>query len=244
MKQNLQKHPDSYFEYWGNQTSIRNYVEARHDTTQEILLILDFFPYSLYSWLPQNQAQVPECLGQLESACQFLEQQGILHRDAHFMNLLTNGELFVLGDFGLWLDPDFELETEEREFLSPHNPYDIREIYLSLAGMTYHLSLGLKPGEKPAKTGGWDFSQLFENLDSGEFLKEKGIHPQTAKSIPRFHSRASLHEHHSPGFFAQPNRKPPVQPDSEFPESVPASSFPRSIPRHFFPWSSEDFPDD
>ena len=47
----------------------------------------------------------------------FLRQHGIVHFDAHFGNVLTDGDEYYLADFGLALDGTFELTATERRFL-------------------------------------------------------------------------------------------------------------------------------
>jgi hypothetical protein len=49
---------------------------------------------------------------------------GLLHFDAHFRNLLTDGRHIYFADFGLATSPRFELSEAESSFLNIHLSYD------------------------------------------------------------------------------------------------------------------------
>ncbi|GIE98248.1 hypothetical protein Ari01nite_57130 [Paractinoplanes rishiriensis] len=54
----------------------------------------------------------------------FLAGQGLVHFDAHFGNLLTDGERVYFADFGLALHTGFGLTPAESGFLRRHAGYD------------------------------------------------------------------------------------------------------------------------
>ncbi|MEJ2132305.1 MAG: hypothetical protein P8Y95_11950, partial [Gammaproteobacteria bacterium] len=51
-------------------------------------------------------------------------------------NMMTDGERTYLGDYGLVLDLEFELDERERRFFREHTHYDDAELTINLA---YHL---------------------------------------------------------------------------------------------------------
>ena len=53
-----------------------------------------------------------------------MSARGLVHFDAHFDNLLTDGRQVYFADFGLALSRDFELSAEEDAFLTDHLVYD------------------------------------------------------------------------------------------------------------------------
>lgn len=53
-----------------------------------------------------------------------MSSHGLVHFDAHFRNLLTDGRLIYFADFGLALSSGFELSAVEEQFLSDHLSYD------------------------------------------------------------------------------------------------------------------------
>lgn len=62
----------------------------------------------------------------------FLRQKGIIHFDAHFYNVVTDGERAYLTDFGLVLDRGFALPPPARAFFRRHTDYDYGEVLACL----------------------------------------------------------------------------------------------------------------
>lgn len=54
----------------------------------------------------------------------FMSSRGLVHFDAHFANILTEGRQLYFADFGLALSYDFDLSAEESRFLTRHLAYD------------------------------------------------------------------------------------------------------------------------
>jgi hypothetical protein len=54
----------------------------------------------------------------------FLRSQGLLHFDAHFLNLLTDGRRIYFADFGLAAHGGFDLDAAETDFHRRHRDYD------------------------------------------------------------------------------------------------------------------------
>lgn len=121
---------EKYSQYWENSIAIRKRVEAINQASSHITLFLEYVPQNLHEWL---QAQIRG--NTAESAIQFVEQEltntntfmnshGLMHFDAHFANILTDGELLYFSDFGLALSSQFELTQSESDFLKVHHNYD------------------------------------------------------------------------------------------------------------------------
>lgn len=53
-----------------------------------------------------------------------MNAHGLMHFDAHFKNILTDGKRLYLSDFGLALSSKFDLTPAEIEFLKQHQSYD------------------------------------------------------------------------------------------------------------------------
>ena len=60
----------------------------------------------------------------LKTTNAFINTHGLVHFDAHFKNILTDGGRLYLSDFGLALSSKFELTQAETEFLKQHKLYD------------------------------------------------------------------------------------------------------------------------
>jgi hypothetical protein len=71
-------------------------------------------------------------LDDLRSTVTFLRTQGMLHFDANFDNVVSDGQHAYLTDFGLVLDRRFALSDAEALFLKQHPYYDYGEVLGSL----------------------------------------------------------------------------------------------------------------
>lgn len=117
-------------DYWGGGPQVRERIEALRTASASVTLFLEHMPYTLHDWLGARIAA-----GEAETACamvdrelmpvaDFLQSQGLLHFDAHFENVLTDGRHLYLADYGLAVSSRFRLSPEEREFLGRHHGYD------------------------------------------------------------------------------------------------------------------------
>jgi serine/threonine protein kinase len=85
-------------------------------------------PYSVEPWLREHPDKLRQVLEDLRDAATFLRERGIVHFDANFDNVLSDGEHAYLTDFGLVLDERFELAPDEASFLKQGAEYDYAEI--------------------------------------------------------------------------------------------------------------------
>jgi len=93
---------------------------------------MEYVPQNLYQWLNSKlkeggraaAAAVTFVDDNLKSTTSFMNERGFMHFDAHFENILTDGELLYFSDFGLAIFSNFELTNAEREFLKRHHNYD------------------------------------------------------------------------------------------------------------------------
>ena len=124
---------DNFVGMWGSSAGVRKRVEEMNCASSEILLFLEYIPQTLLSWLTK-QINASEEAGQealrfadesLQTITSFMSSQGFVHFDAHFKNILTDGKLVYLSDFGLAVCSRFDLSGYEFEFLKAHkNSYD------------------------------------------------------------------------------------------------------------------------
>jgi len=117
-----------HLQFWNNSPEIAVFLQARETAPFEIVLFLEYFPETLQTHLSRESRQCAAFLRQAEAGLQFLNQQGVLHLDAHLANILTDGERVVLSDFGLALDLTFALAPEEKDFWQAHVGYDQAEL--------------------------------------------------------------------------------------------------------------------
>ena len=123
---------EQYCQYWENSSPIRKRVEDLNKASAHIALFLEYIPQNLYDWLSAQitknndaaEAAVAFVDTHLKAATKYINSHGLMHFDAHFKNILTDGERLYLSDFGLALSSKFDLSTAETEFLKHHQSYD------------------------------------------------------------------------------------------------------------------------
>jgi hypothetical protein len=119
---------DGYVRYWGGDTNIGRYMLDRTNARHELVLFLEHLPHVLQPWLLENPGKVRQVLDDLFATITVLRQNEIIHFDAHFHNILTDGERTYLTDFGLVLDRSFALTKEEEAFFDARTHYDYGEV--------------------------------------------------------------------------------------------------------------------
>ncbi|UOX92567.1 hypothetical protein MUY14_18795 [Amycolatopsis sp. FBCC-B4732] len=110
--------------FWHGDPGVRRRLEALDGATADLVLCLEHVPENLTRWLERNPGGVGLAHRDLRAVTEFLAGQGVQHFDAHFANVLTDGERLYLTDFGLAALPDFTLSGAEAEFLARHADHD------------------------------------------------------------------------------------------------------------------------
>jgi hypothetical protein len=121
---------DRMVDYWDGSAAVRGRLEAIERSTASVALFLEHVPQNLVQYLAARVAD-----GTVGSACAMVERElragvsfmnsnGLLHFDAHFRNVLTDGRRLYFTDFGLTASPRFELSPAESAFLARHRDYD------------------------------------------------------------------------------------------------------------------------
>lgn len=118
--------------YWGGRPEVRRRIEALQQSSASLALFLEYIPQTLHKWLTE-QVQADEestdraCSlveGELEAGTSFMNTRGLLHFDAHFQNILTDGRRLYFADYGLALSSQFDLSPSEISFFELHRTYD------------------------------------------------------------------------------------------------------------------------
>ena len=122
----IKKHKD-YVKYWNGNQYVDNYIRERNKAKYEIVLFLEYIPHSLFDWFGSNLKKTGMVSSSMIETIAFLKSKEIVHFDAHFGNILTDGKNCYLTDFGLALDKNFELSKKEQTFLKSHLDYDFSE---------------------------------------------------------------------------------------------------------------------
>jgi hypothetical protein len=87
-------------------------------------------------------------LEDLRRAITFLRKNGMVHFDANFENVLSDGKQAYLTDFGLVLDKRFTLTQDEALFLKQNSSYDYGEVIGSVGFLLYGAYDSLSENEK------------------------------------------------------------------------------------------------
>jgi hypothetical protein len=118
--------------YWGGGSQVRRRIEALQQSSASVALFLEYIPQNLHQWLGEQMDAGGEAADRacamaeknLEAGTSFMNSRGLLHFDAHFENILTDGQRLFFADYGLAISSRFELSQEEAGFFDRHRTYD------------------------------------------------------------------------------------------------------------------------
>ncbi|MFL9657055.1 protein kinase family protein [Streptomyces sp. PB17] len=118
--------------YWGGGSAVRRRIEALQDSTASLVLFLEYIPQNLHDWLgvqieAGDEAAERACSmvdDELNAGIAFMNARGLLHFDAHFENILTDGKRLFFTDYGLAISSRFDLTRDEIDFFDQHRTYD------------------------------------------------------------------------------------------------------------------------
>jgi hypothetical protein len=119
--------------YWAGSSAVRRRLHALARASASVVLFQEFIPHSLDDWLTAQlalgQDATAAACGMVESRLladvAFMNGQGLLHFDAHFGNVLTDGRRLYIADFGLATSPRFDLSPQEIGFLDRNGTHDM-----------------------------------------------------------------------------------------------------------------------
>ncbi len=118
--------------YWGGAPEVRGRIEALSRSPATLTLVLEHIPRNLHEWLGREVEAGGERADRacalverdLPAGIAFMNDRGLLHFDAHFENILTDGHRLYFADYGLALSSAFDLAPDEADFLDRHRTYD------------------------------------------------------------------------------------------------------------------------
>ncbi|WP_433520250.1 protein kinase family protein [Nocardia pseudovaccinii] len=123
---------DRVVDYWEGGAQVRRRLEEQRSSSASIALFLEYIPRNLFGWLGEQLRAGSEAADRalamadrdLAAGIAFMNANGLLHFDAHFQNLLTDGERLYFADYGLAISSRFELAKDELAFFERHRNYD------------------------------------------------------------------------------------------------------------------------
>ncbi|MET8638040.1 protein kinase family protein [Streptomyces sp. NPDC004680] len=118
--------------YWGSGSQVRRRIQALQRSSASVALFLEYIPQNLHQWLSAqveagDQIANRACImveRELAAGTSFMNSRGLLHFDAHFENILTDGRHLYFADYGLAMSSQFELSQDEADFFDRHQTYD------------------------------------------------------------------------------------------------------------------------
>lgn len=125
---------------WEGAPAIRAQLEARHNASARVVLLLEYFPEEVFKWLLKEFAKgvdaavaaVNMVFSNIQAVTTFMRSHDFAHLDFHFRNMLTDGKQIYLTDFGSTSADAFDLSGAERTFLKEHE-YD--DLYRGITGL-------------------------------------------------------------------------------------------------------------
>jgi hypothetical protein len=179
---------DEAVAHWEGSSPVRRRLEAIGRSSSSLVLFLEHLPQTLATWLhdhrdaatgPAGQSPYPWVEEALACGSTFMGSRGLVHFDAHFRNILTDGRALYFADFGLALSSAFDLSAEEAGFLSHHLSYD--RVYTASHLLRYHLLEGLR--------GDTEHEAFLREWVTGR--RPDGVRPEIAAIIDR-HAGAAV----------------------------------------------------
>ncbi|GAA5005383.1 protein kinase family protein [Actinopolymorpha pittospori] len=187
---------DGAVAHWDGSSAVRHRLEAIGRSSSSLMLFLEHVPQTLAAWLDDHRDAVSESGDgspytwveeALARGTAFMSARGLVHFDAHFSNVLTDGQLLYFADFGLALSSGFELAADEAEFLSNHLTYD--RCYTANHLLRYHLLDGRDgEGGHEAFLCKWLTDRQPDGIQS-EIAAIIDRHAQIAVALDEFHRR-------------------------------------------------------
>jgi hypothetical protein len=118
--------------YWEGSPAVRQRLHALAEASASMVLFLEYIPQNLGAWLAKQLAAGDEAAAEacamvercLRADVAFMNGNGLLHFDAHFGNILTDGRRLYLADLGLATSTRFDLSEQERDFVARNLSHD------------------------------------------------------------------------------------------------------------------------
>ncbi|MEW2398125.1 protein kinase family protein [Streptomyces sp. NPDC046862] len=144
--------------YWGGGSGIRRRIEALQQSSASLMLFLEYIPQNLHDWLgvqigAGDEVAERACAmvdNELKAGISFMNARGLLHFDAHFQNILTDGRRLFFADYGLAISSRFELTQDEADFFDEHRTYDRCYAVTHLVNWLAVALYGYEPEERQA----------------------------------------------------------------------------------------------
>ncbi|MEQ8992647.1 MAG: serine/threonine-protein kinase [Pseudomonadales bacterium] len=134
---------------WGDDPGVAARHVAIEQSSHSVAVFLEPFRCNLLQRLRGRRAGMPgsdddvlRLEPQLLELAGFIDRRGLRHMDAHFENILSDGDDIYLTDFGLAISNDFELSPSEYAFFERHRCFDVATMLTSLVHAIFTRHVG------------------------------------------------------------------------------------------------------
>ena len=128
-----------YSAYRGDVESVSEYLHDRAAATFALVLVYEDLADCAADRIITSPSDVGWIVEHVEQAIAFLQAREIVHFDVDLFNVVTDGERAYIADHGLVMDPTFDLNTQERQFLARNRHFDRGNLYLAVGHQVYEM---------------------------------------------------------------------------------------------------------
>ncbi|WP_405085540.1 serine/threonine protein phosphatase [Microbispora sp. NBC_01389] len=149
---------EAVVQYWHGSPAVRDRLHAVARASASVVLFQEFIPYNLDTWLAAQLAAGQDAAiaaSAMVESCMltdvaFMNAQKLMHFDAHFGNILTDGERLYIADLGLAVSPRFDLSTQEILFLERNRTHDLGYAMMRLVNWLVSAICGVRESRNGA----------------------------------------------------------------------------------------------
>jgi hypothetical protein len=142
---------------WGGHPAVRDRLCALADASSSLVLLMERVPTTANAWLADQATHGEEALrramamveSELRTGTAFMAGRGMIHFDAHFDNVLTDGHRLYFADLGLAARTDFALCPDEIELVERARTHDVAHTLTRLVNWAVSTFAGPSCAEDP-----------------------------------------------------------------------------------------------
>ncbi len=174
--------------YWGGSPGVRDRWTALAAASASLVLFSEYVPLGLRQWLAGQLAAGRDAVSaaavmaerRLRADMAWLDAHGLAHFDAHFGNVLTDGQRLVYADLGLATSARFDLSAPELRFLARNRTHDAAYAMASLVNWLVAAVAGV-----PVPVGGAPTERNAYIRECAGGAEPAGVPPAVADIIRR-----------------------------------------------------------
>ena len=128
-----------YSAYRGDVESMSEYLQDRAAATRALVLVYEALADSATERIIATPSDAGWIVEQVEQTIAFLHARDVVYFDVDLFNVVTDGERAYVADHGLVMDPTFDLNADERQFLARNRHFDLGNLYLAIGHQIYEM---------------------------------------------------------------------------------------------------------